>query len=101
MPLPIQIPNLAGLVEVEASFHFRVMTNLFGRQELVEIKLTGGQDVDGDLLPEFTAELEFLDKDVAKGTVELDPAKVIKAMTGDGNAIGEIIQKLQALVPGR
>lgn len=74
------------------SLHARVvMVHAFtGEKELLELRLNGFRDDDGDLKPEFDVDLEVLDKDVIPAKyqeIELDIPKVLAALGGGQDAV--------------
>lgn len=67
--------------------HFRVVADLpfLGRREIVELRLEGFRDDDGDLRPEFDIDLEVFDVDVVPArfrAIELDLSLVGEALSG-------------------
>lgn len=84
------------LIEIKASFDFAAYLNLpWGTTELVQMKLEGFEDEDGDLKPEFKVDLEFFDRDVFAPTViELDPAVVQGALTGKAGLVAGLFESV-------
>jgi len=73
------------LIDLDVRLSLRLVAKIpfLGKKELVEVKLRGFEDEDGDLKPEFFVELEFLDRDTIPPTnIELDPKLVVGALAG-------------------
>jgi hypothetical protein len=103
-PLPFNISEVVeqlgelfqnDIVEVTAKIHLRAALRvpkfLGGHLELVELRLEGFTDDNDNLLPEFTVDLEFFNRDVFPPTkVELNPSTLFAAMGGSVKSIESV-----------
>ena len=94
------------LIEVDARFSFRLQMHLplVGKREIVELRLAGFSDDDGDLMPEFDIDLEVFDMDVIPERfekIELDPKLVAGAITGGKDATQALFAAVKAGVEKR
>lgn len=93
-------------VTVTAKAHFRLAMDLpfVGEREIVELRLEGFSDKDGDLLPEFMVDLEVLDRDVVPveaQRIEIDPKVVIAAFAGGKGSIEALFAAVVAGLAAR
>lgn len=84
-------------IDATAKMHFRLVMDLpiLGKKELVELRLSGFRDEDGDMKPEFDCDFEVLDKNiipVEHQRIELDPTLVTDALSGGADAVGALFQ---------
>lgn len=98
----MNLENFLGTpkVELTAKFELRLTMDVpvIGWREILEIKLSGFHDEDGDLRPEFDIDVEVFDADVlpvSAKRIELDPALVVKSMGGGQDAIGALFEAIK------
>lgn len=106
IPTPLVRLLQAPGVKATARLHFRLAMDLpfVGEQEIVELRLSGFSDVDGDLLPEFVVDLEVLNRDVVPveaQRIELDPHVVVAAFAGGRGAVETLFAAVVAGLAAR
>jgi hypothetical protein len=91
-PMELKKYFVAPELKYTLSLHARMVLvhPLSGEKELLELRLNGFRDDDGDLKPEFDIDFEVLDKDMIPESfqsVELDISKVLSALGGGQDAM--------------